>query len=93
MALPSRCVKGFHQEFVVNARLVGHPQVNAADEGAPRIEYHFRIFGDRDTGHQPAHKAVGFSDQSHLARHFRRLTGMPPSLARWRSEELRREGG
>jgi AraC-like DNA-binding protein len=26
--------------------------------------------------------AVGFSDQSHLARHFRRLTGMPPSAAR-----------
>jgi AraC-like DNA-binding protein len=26
--------------------------------------------------------AVGFSDQSHLARHFRRLTGMSPSLAR-----------
>jgi AraC-like DNA-binding protein len=26
--------------------------------------------------------AVGFSDQSHLARHFRRLTGMPPSQAR-----------
>jgi len=26
--------------------------------------------------------AVGFSDQSHLARHFRRLTGMPPSVAR-----------
>jgi len=25
---------------------------------------------------------VGFSDQSHLARHFRRLTGIPPSLAR-----------
>jgi transcriptional regulator GlxA family with amidase domain len=32
--------------------------------------------------------AVGFSDQSHLARHFRRLTGMPPSLARWREREL-----
>jgi AraC-like DNA-binding protein len=28
--------------------------------------------------------AVGFSDHSHLARHFRRLTGMPPSAARWR---------
>jgi AraC-like DNA-binding protein len=27
-------------------------------------------------------QAVGFSDQSHLARHFRRLTGMPPSVAR-----------
>jgi AraC-like DNA-binding protein/PAS domain-containing protein len=27
-------------------------------------------------------QAVGFSDQSHLARHFRRLTGVPPSLAR-----------
>jgi AraC-like DNA-binding protein len=26
--------------------------------------------------------AAGFSDQSHLARHYRRLTGMPPSLAR-----------
>jgi AraC-like DNA-binding protein len=26
--------------------------------------------------------AAGFADQSHLARHFRRLTGMPPSLAR-----------
>jgi AraC-like DNA-binding protein len=26
--------------------------------------------------------ATGFSDQSHLARHFRRRTGMPPSLAR-----------
>jgi len=26
--------------------------------------------------------AAGFSDQSHLARHFRRLTGVPPSLAR-----------
>jgi AraC-like DNA-binding protein len=25
---------------------------------------------------------AGFSDQSHLARHFRRLTGMSPSLAR-----------
>jgi transcriptional regulator of acetoin/glycerol metabolism len=28
--------------------------------------------------------ATGFSDQSHLARHFRRQTGMSPSLARWR---------
>lgn len=26
--------------------------------------------------------AAGFSDQSHLARHFRRVTGMSPSLAR-----------
>jgi len=33
MALPSRYVKGFHQEFVVNARLVGHPQVTAANTG------------------------------------------------------------
>jgi AraC-like DNA-binding protein len=27
--------------------------------------------------------ATGFSDQSHLARHFRRRTGMSPRLARW----------
>jgi AraC-like DNA-binding protein len=31
--------------------------------------------------------AVGFSDQSHLARHFRRLTGIPPSLARWQERQ------
>ena len=28
--------------------------------------------------------AAGFSDHSHLARHFRRVTGMSPSLARWK---------
>jgi AraC-like DNA-binding protein len=28
--------------------------------------------------------AVGFFDQSHLARHFRRLAGAPPSIARWK---------
>ena len=27
--------------------------------------------------------AVGFSDHSHFARHFRRLTGTTPSIARW----------
>jgi AraC-like DNA-binding protein len=29
--------------------------------------------------------ATGFSDQSHLARHFRRQTGMSPSHARWKA--------
>jgi AraC-like DNA-binding protein len=28
---------------------------------------------------------TGFSDQSHLARHFRRRTGMSPGLARWKA--------
>jgi AraC-like DNA-binding protein len=27
--------------------------------------------------------AAGFSDQSHLARHFRRMTGTSPSVVRW----------
>jgi transcriptional regulator GlxA family with amidase domain len=27
--------------------------------------------------------SAGFSDQSHLARHFRRMTGTSPSLVRW----------
>jgi AraC-like DNA-binding protein len=30
--------------------------------------------------------ATGFSDQSHLARHFRRWAGMSPSQARWTGE-------
>jgi AraC-like DNA-binding protein len=30
--------------------------------------------------------AAGFSDYSHLARHFRRLTGMSPSAARWNQQ-------
>jgi AraC-like DNA-binding protein len=29
--------------------------------------------------------ATGFSDQSHLARHYRRRTGMSPRLARWKA--------
>jgi transcriptional regulator of acetoin/glycerol metabolism len=29
--------------------------------------------------------STGFSDQSHLARHFRRRTGMSPRLARWKA--------
>jgi AraC-like DNA-binding protein len=29
--------------------------------------------------------ATGFSDQSHLARHFHRLTGVSPSVARWKA--------
>jgi len=29
--------------------------------------------------------ATGFSDQSHLARHFHRLTGVSPSAARWKA--------
>jgi transcriptional regulator of acetoin/glycerol metabolism len=31
--------------------------------------------------------ATGFSDQSHLARHFRRWTGMSPRLARWKERD------
>ena len=27
--------------------------------------------------------AMGFADQSHLTRHFHRLTGVAPSLLRW----------
>jgi AraC-like DNA-binding protein len=30
--------------------------------------------------------AVGFFDQSHLARHFRRLVGTPPSIVRWKEQ-------
>jgi transcriptional regulator GlxA family with amidase domain len=32
--------------------------------------------------------SVGFFDQSHLARHFRRLAGLPPSVARWKERSV-----
>jgi AraC-like DNA-binding protein len=39
----------------------------------------------RNTEHPLSEIALsaGFSDQSHLARHFRRMTGMSPSAVRW----------
>jgi AraC family transcriptional regulator len=31
--------------------------------------------------------AMGFADQSHLTRHFHRLTGVAPSLMRWKARQ------
>jgi transcriptional regulator GlxA family with amidase domain len=47
-----------------------------------RLEHVGRLLRDTQLPLSQIALAVGFSDQSHLARHFRRLTGMPPSLAR-----------
>ncbi|HTZ46711.1 MAG TPA: helix-turn-helix domain-containing protein [Verrucomicrobiae bacterium] len=47
-----------------------------------RLEHVEQMLRDTQLPLSQIAQAVGFSDQSHLARHFRRLTGMPPSLAR-----------
>lgn len=47
-----------------------------------RLEHVEHLLRDTQLPLSQIASAVGFSDQSHLARHFRRLTGMPPSLAR-----------
>jgi AraC family transcriptional regulator len=31
--------------------------------------------------------AMGFADQSHLTRHFHGLTGVAPSLMRWKARQ------
>jgi len=59
--------------------------------GAPPHSYMLRRRIERadhllkDTGLALSEIALstGFSDQSHFARHFRRITGMTPSAARW----------
>jgi AraC-like DNA-binding protein len=47
-----------------------------------RLEHVERLLRDTQLPLSHIALAVGFSDQSHLNRHFRRLTGMSPSLAR-----------
>jgi AraC-like DNA-binding protein len=47
-----------------------------------RLEHVEHLLRDTQLPLSQIASAVGFSDQSHLTRHFRRLTGMPPSLAR-----------
>jgi AraC-like DNA-binding protein len=47
-----------------------------------RVEHVEQLLRDTQLPLSQIALAAGFSDQSHLARHFRRVTGMPPSLAR-----------
>ena len=49
-----------------------------------RTEKAQRLLRDTELPLSEIALAVGFFDQSHLARHFRRLAGMPPSAARWK---------
>lgn len=48
-----------------------------------RIETAQRMLRDTELPLSQIALAAGFSDYSHLARHFRRLTGMSPSALRW----------
>jgi AraC-like DNA-binding protein/PAS domain-containing protein len=48
-----------------------------------RIEHAQRMIRNTDLPMSEIALSAGFSDQSHLARHFRRLTGMSPSVVRW----------
>jgi len=47
-----------------------------------RLEHVEKMLRDTQLPLSQIALAAGFSDQSHLARHFRRVTGMTPSLAR-----------
>ena len=48
-----------------------------------RIEHAQQMLRNTDLPMSEIALSAGFSDQSHLARHFRRLTGMSPGVVRW----------
>jgi len=48
-----------------------------------RIEQAQQMLRNTDLPMSEIALSAGFSDQSHLARHFRRITGMSPSVVRW----------
>jgi AraC-like DNA-binding protein len=48
-----------------------------------RIEHARQMLRNTDLPMSEIALSAGFSDQSHLARHFRRITGMSPSVVRW----------
>lgn len=49
-----------------------------------RLEQAERLLRDTELPLSEIALQVGFSDQSHLARHFRRVTGISPGAARWK---------
>jgi AraC-like DNA-binding protein/PAS domain-containing protein len=48
-----------------------------------RIEHAQQLLRNTELPLSEIALSAGFSDQSHLARHFRRITGMSPSVVRW----------
>jgi AraC-like DNA-binding protein len=48
-----------------------------------RIEHGRRLLQQTELALTEIALSTGFSDHSHFAKHFRRLTGMTPSAARW----------
>jgi AraC-like DNA-binding protein len=48
-----------------------------------RIEHAQQMLRNTDLPMAEIAVSAGFSDQSHLARHFRRITGVSPSVVRW----------
>src|SRR5580704_7185682 len=48
-----------------------------------RIEHAQQMLRNTDLSMSEIALSAGFSDQSHLARHFRRITGRSPSVVRW----------
>jgi AraC-like DNA-binding protein len=48
-----------------------------------RIAHAHRLLQQTELALSEIALSTGFSDQSHFAKHFRRLTGMTPSAARW----------
>ena len=49
-----------------------------------RIEHGQRLLQETELALSEIALSTGFSDHSHFAKHFRRLTGISPSAARWK---------
>jgi AraC family transcriptional regulator len=48
-----------------------------------RVERAQKLLADTDLSLSAIAFATGFSDQSHLTRHFRQIVGMTPGQFRW----------
>jgi AraC-like DNA-binding protein len=91
-----RYVEGARPEHLCNAQVL--PRAFSTATGMPPHSYLINLRVERAkvalrVGSTPAKAAlqVGFADQSHLTRHFKRLTGIAPGRFAAEASPLRNE--